>query len=262
MRNNETIYEKNIPKCYNETNKIFRNYYKDFNEFYNNLCQKKYEQCTSSCNNSINKLECIKEKECKINYNCENVINDINILIDIINKIDKNDKSINLNHIKQIGIIISKNLTNDDKKEIKNKYSKNLNCNDTQNPCTINSKLLLHYILFIIIKRISIIYNINKEQFEENKLKLEQDITFIESQIEQIKIILNDDKIEDVNKNEIKNKLKLKEKELKLKENKLNELVLSNKDTLKKKENLDKILKNCDESIGIPINDELYIMPT
>ena len=161
MGNQQTkkvLYKKGIPDCFN---KILNKYSNKFNIPYS-LCQKTYDECVSSCLNEKEqekKLKCIKE--CKIIYNCENIYNDIIFLIDVINKIDEKDKSMDENHIVQVDKIISNNLTSIDKNFIRKTYTENLNCKDAYNPCSFNSKLLLHFILFIILNRVNLNYNLN-----------------------------------------------------------------------------------------------------
>ena len=170
-KNEETIYIKNIPPCFNNIYNNFKNYYKDLNEPYN-LCQEKYDECASSCNNDKDKLKCIEQKDCKILYTCKDIIGDINMLIDIVNKLDEKNKSINFTDVNKIGIIINNNLTSDDKKKVKEMYYNELDCSNKKKPCIMNSLLLLHLVLLIISRKLSIIYNLTpKNLLYDNNIK-------------------------------------------------------------------------------------------
>ena len=136
---------------------IKNNYSSDLNK-----CDKNLNNCNINCdkltnlNNGIKKIEC--KYICDQKYNCDEqykteleFLKDIKTLETIINKINEN--KVVLSDIQIISNIIKKNLNENDKKYIKNKFSNKLSCNNTDNPCILNRKYLLHIILELCKKK-------------------------------------------------------------------------------------------------------------
>jgi hypothetical protein len=123
---------------------VYNEYKKSIN--INNL-NKECKSCKHKCKDTDNNCKENCEK-----YYCNDSINDIDKIIEIINKIH-NKENILFFDIKNIGEIIKNNFTSEDKKIIKEQYTKQLNCKNEKKSCTINKKLLLHVILYNILKK-------------------------------------------------------------------------------------------------------------